>query len=93
MFFISLGGFDNHADLLDAQNNLMPQISRALGSFDAAMTELGCSDDVVTFTASDFARTLGSNGKGSDHAWGGQQLVMGGGIDGGKGFWRLFPSR
>ena len=64
----------------------MPQISRALGSFDAAMTELGCSDDVVTFTASDFARTLGSNGKGSDHAWGGQQLVMGGGIDGGKVF-------
>jgi len=86
VFFISLGGFDNHADLLDAQNSLMPQISRALGSFDAAMTELGCADDVVTFTASDFARTLGSNGKGSDHAWGGQQLVMGGGIDGGKVF-------
>ena len=26
VFFISLGGFDNHADLLSAQNGLMPQI-------------------------------------------------------------------
>jgi uncharacterized protein (DUF1501 family) len=86
VFFISLGGFDNHANLIEAQEGLMPQISRALGSFHAAMTELGCEDDVVTFTASDFARTLGTNGAGTDHAWGGQQLVMGGGIDGGKIF-------
>ena len=68
----------------------MPQISRALGSFHAATVELGCAEDVVTFTASDFARTLSSNGIGTDHAWGGQQLVMGGGIDGGKVF-RDFP--
>ena len=90
VFFISLGGFDNHANLLEAQEGLMPQISRALGSFYAATVELGCAEDVVTFTASDFARTLGSNGQGTDHGWGGQQLVMGGGIDGGKVF-RDFP--
>ena len=86
VFFISLGGFDNHANLIEAQGGLMPQISRALGSFYGALTELNCEDDVVTFSASDFARTLGTNGQGSDHAWGGQQLVMGGGIDGGKIF-------
>lgn len=86
VFFISLGGFDNHANLIEAQGSLMPQISRALGSFYGALTELNCEDDVVTFSASDFARTLGTNGQGSDHAWGGQQLVMGGGIDGGKIF-------
>ena len=84
VFFISLGGFDNHANLIEAQEGLMPQISRALGSFRNALTELGCEDDVVTFTASDFARTLHTNGNGTDHAWGGNQLVMGGGIDGGK---------
>ena len=33
---------------------------------------------VTTFTASDFARTLSSNGRGSDHAWGGNHLVLGG---------------
>ena len=47
---------------------------------------LGLAGDVVTFTASDFGRTLRSNGRGSDHAWGGNALVFGGPVDGGKLF-------
>lgn len=86
VFFVSIGGWDNHADLLDAQQNNLPQVSRALSSFSEAMEELQCENDVITFTASDFARTLGTNGQGSDHAWGGNHLIMGGGIDGGKIF-------
>lgn len=86
VFFVSIGGWDNHADLLDAQQNNLPQVSRALSSFYEAMEELQCENDVITFTASDFARTLGTNGQGSDHAWGGNHLIMGGGIDGGKIF-------
>lgn len=86
VFFVSLGGFDNHAGLITAQNNLMPQISRALSSFYAATEELGCANDVLTFTASDFARTLGTNGQGSDHAWGACHCVMGGSVQGGRMF-------
>jgi uncharacterized protein (DUF1501 family) len=86
VFFVALNGFDNHTDLLPAHNNLLPQMSRALSSFYNAMVELGCENDVVTFTASDFARTLGTNGQGSDHAWGGNHMVMGGAVDGGKIF-------
>lgn len=86
VFFVSIGGFDNHSGLLPAQDNLLPQISRALSSFYNAMVEIGCENDVVTFTASDFSRTLGTNGQGSDHAWGGNHLVMGGAVDGGKIF-------
>lgn len=86
VFFISLGGFDNHSGLLDAQEASLPQISRALSSFYESLVELGCQDDVVTFTASDFARTLGTNGQGSDHAWGSNHMVMGGSVDGGKVF-------
>gem|GEM_PF-4146796 len=37
---------------------------------------------VTLFSASDFGRTLTSNGDGSDHAWGGNQFVMGGGVIG-----------
>ncbi len=37
---------------------------------------------MTTFTISDFGRTLTSNGKGSDHGWGGHQLVMGGAVAG-----------
>ena len=51
-------------------------------SFDAALGQLGLREQVTTFTASDFGRTLTSNGDGSDHGWGGHQLVMGGAVAG-----------
>ncbi|MGI9475015.1 MAG: DUF1501 domain-containing protein [Rubripirellula sp.] len=86
VFFVSIGGWDNHSGLLDAQDNNLPQVSRALSSFYEALEELQCEEDVITFTASDFARTLGTNGQGSDHAWGGNQIIMGGGIEGGRVF-------
>jgi uncharacterized protein (DUF1501 family) len=38
----------------------------------------------VTFTQSDFGRTLTSNGDGTDHAWGGLQIAMGGCVAGGR---------
>ena len=50
------------------------------------MNELNLSDKVTTFTISDFARTLTSNGNGTDHAWGGNVLVMGGDVNGGQTF-------
>lgn len=84
VFFVQLGGFDNHANLLDAHPTLMTYLSRGLSSFYEATEELGMANDVVTFTASDFARTLSSNGQGSDHAWGGNHIVMGGDVLGGS---------
>lgn len=82
-FFILFGGWDHHDEVLNNQATMLPVVSRALGEFDAALAELGVQNDVVTFTASDFARTLTSNGRGSDHAWGGHHLVMGGPVAGG----------
>ena len=38
----------------------------------------------MLFTASDFGRTLTSNGAGSDHAWGGNAFMLGGPVNGGK---------
>ena len=55
-------------------------------SFNDAMVELGVDADVTLFTASDFARTLGTNGQGSDHGWGANHMMMGGAVDGGKIF-------
>jgi uncharacterized protein (DUF1501 family) len=37
---------------------------------------------VVSFTQSDFGRTLTSNGDGTDHAWGGVQLMLGDAVRG-----------
>ncbi|MEM8931620.1 MAG: DUF1501 domain-containing protein [Acidobacteriota bacterium] len=82
-FFILFGGWDHHDEVLNAQAAMLPVVSKGLGEFHQALTELGMLDDVVTFTASDFARTLTSNGRGSDHAWGGHHMVMGGPVRGG----------
>ena len=37
----------------------------------------------MILTASDFGRTLASNGQGTDHAWAGHHLILGGGVKGG----------
>lgn len=83
-FFVLFGGFDHHDELLNSHAGMMAVVSKALGEFDAAVTELGLQDKVTTFTASDFARTLSSNGKGTDHAWGSNQMIMGGAVKGGQ---------
>ena len=85
-FFISFGGWDHHDGVLDNQMAMLSVLSKALGEFQAAMVELGVADCVTTFTASDFGRTLTSNGNGSDHAWGGNAMVMGDGVNGGQVF-------
>ncbi|QEG00509.1 hypothetical protein Mal15_45790 [Stieleria maiorica] len=86
IFFVTNGGWDNHSGLIGAQQTNLAEVSRAIRSFYDATVELGIQNDVALFTASDFARTLGSNGQGSDHAWGGNQIVAGGSVDGGKLF-------
>ena len=82
VFFVTLGGFDTHDDMLVTHPVLMTQLGDALAAFDAAMTELRIQDRVTTFTASDFGRTLSSNGDGSDHGWGSHHFVMGGAVRG-----------
>lgn len=83
-FFIEFGGFDTHDALLADQTDLLAQLDAAIGSFNAAMVELGLDNDVVGFTMSDFGRKLTSNGDGADHAWGGNALVFGAAVDGQK---------
>ena len=94
MFFVEKGGWDHHNELLDAQggisyannpaladgsNGLFYEVNEALEYFWNELTLEGLQDEVILFTISDFGRTLTSNGQGSDHAWGGNAFVMGGG--------------
>jgi uncharacterized protein (DUF1501 family) len=83
IFFVSYGGFDTHADQLPQQVQLLTSVSQGMAAFYQATQELGVTNQVTTFTLSEFARTLepGSNG-GSDHAWGGHQLILGGAVKG-----------
>jgi uncharacterized protein (DUF1501 family) len=86
MFFVQLNGFDTHNGELATQASLLTILSKNMNAFYAALTEIGMQNNVTTFTASDFGRTLGSNSDGSDHAWGGHSMVMGGAVQGGKYF-------
>jgi len=83
-FFVQLGGFDTHDNFMLEHSRLMATLDTALQSFYETLVQLGVENDVTTFTISDFARKLVSNGNGSDHAWGGHALVMGGAVAGQK---------
>ncbi|WIV96020.1 DUF1501 domain-containing protein [Kinneretia aquatilis] len=90
VFFVSIGGFDLHDFLPDQHPGLLRKVSEALGSFYDATVELGVANQVTAFTASDFGRTLSSNGDGSDHGWGSHHFVLGGAVKGGR-FWGQAP--
>ena len=90
-FFVNVGGWDHHDDTLANQQVMLADVSACLAAFYSALAELGVEGSVTLFTASDFGRTLTSNGDGSDHAWGGNHLVMGGAVNGRRIFGQ-YPS-
>ncbi len=84
VFFVSLNGFDSHDNLMRDHPVLMTKVNEAMTAFYNATVEMGVANNVTAFTASDFGRTLTSNGDGSDHGWGGHHFVVGGAVKGGQ---------
>jgi uncharacterized protein (DUF1501 family) len=103
IFFCSLGGFDTHTNETGAdptnpagggaasgtQGGLLTQLSQAMRAFYDEMVAQGLSNNVTTFTLSDFGRTLqpsgsGAGSVGTDHAWGSHAFIMGGAVQGGQ---------
>jgi uncharacterized protein (DUF1501 family) len=91
VFMVNIGGFDTHANQMRDQPYLMARVAQSVGWFFTALESLGLSSSVTLFTASDFGRTLVSNGQGSDHGWGSHHFVAGGAVNGGEIYGR-FPS-
>ncbi len=92
VYFVRFGSFDLHDGMFLAgqpvatsgHGALLTALNQALGAFWAAMNEINATTEVTAFTMSDFGRTLTGNGSGSDHAWGGNSLILGGDVLGGK---------
>ena len=82
-FFVTLGGWDIHSGLSGHPESLR-LLDEGISEFQAAMEAMQLSEQVTLFTASDFGRTLSPNGNGTDHGWGGNQIVVGNGVNGGK---------
>jgi len=86
IFYVGVGGWDYHSNILNSADNRLTDVAVTLRAFYDALSELQMTENVTTFTVSDFARTLSSNGNGSDHAWGGNMMMMGGAVNGGGVF-------
>ncbi|NDB01833.1 MAG: DUF1501 domain-containing protein, partial [Betaproteobacteria bacterium] len=82
VFMVSLNGFDLHDYLNTKHAPLLQQVDEAMTAFYHGTEELGLANQVTAFTASDFGRTLASNGDGSDHGWGSHHLMVGGAVKG-----------
>jgi uncharacterized protein (DUF1501 family) len=101
IFFCSVGGYDTHTSqvLVNGTNQptnsagahytLLNDVSKCMFAFQRAMEQLGVGNNVTTFTASDFCRTLPTNSQGSDHGWGSHHMIMGGAVKGGKTYGHL----
>ena len=86
IFFARLHGFDHHALQAIDHPLKLNYLNNALLEFQEAIDSMLLSNQVTTFTASDFGRSLVPNGNGTDHGWGGHALVMGGAVNGGQIF-------
>jgi cullin-associated NEDD8-dissociated protein 1 len=83
LFNVEMGGFDTHNSFTDFGNN-MAIIDAALDAFVDEMKRQNMWDKVTIVVSSDFGRTLGSNGRGTDHAWAGNTFFLGGAVRGGQ---------
>lgn len=91
IFYVQIGGFDTHNNELAQQGKQLNTVSENLQAFWQALVEIGMTGSVTLFTASDFGRSLGSNGDGSDHAWGNHHIILGGAVQGGR-YYGTMPS-
>jgi uncharacterized protein (DUF1501 family) len=83
VFFVELSGFDTHSDQSADHAELLAQLAHGMYYFDRLLGNLGLSDSVTLFTASEFGRTFTHNGDGTDHGWGGHHFVLGPALAGG----------
>jgi uncharacterized protein (DUF1501 family) len=93
VFYVTLPGCDTHDNQRSLQADNMAKLAHAMAYWDSIMGNLmgvNMRNQVTLFTASDFGRTLVSNGDGTDHGWGSHHFVVGGAVKG-KNIYGTFP--
>ena len=91
VFFVQQNGYDTHGGQAAIHHGLLDELSRGIGAFQAALGALGMTNNVTTFTLSEFGRTLKpSANAGTDHGWGDYTYVVGGAVKGGD-FYGTLP--
>lgn len=68
IYYVSVGGFDTHANQADQHGRLLQQFSTAMAEFQAQLERDGTADRVTTMVFSEFGRRVHENGSGgTDH--------------------------
>jgi len=83
IFFVYDGGYDTHNNQSVQHARKLRGLSLGVGDLMKALKEMGMENEVTTFNISDFGRSIGDNGDGTDHAWGNNSFVVGGAVNGG----------
>ncbi len=84
IFCVMQGGYDTHGNQSSTHSKRLRELSMGLGDFQLALADMGMENEVTTFNLSDFGRSIGNNGNGTDHAWGAHHFVVGGAVNGGR---------
>jgi len=82
--YVTLGGFDTHADQAGTQNTLLAELGQGLSAFYSDLAAHNAADDVVVMTWSEFGRRVEENGnQGTDHGTAAPLFVLGNAVQGG----------
>lgn len=78
IYFVSVGGFDTHANQAGTHQYLITQVTQTLAAFQADLERRGIADRVLTMVFSEFGRRLESNASnGTDHGTAGPMFLVG----------------
>jgi uncharacterized protein (DUF1501 family) len=84
IFYVSIDGFDTHANQQTNHANLLRQVSDAMTAFYKDMAARGHKDRILMMTFSEFGRRAKENGsKGTDHGSAAPMLLVGGKVKAG----------
>ncbi|QCW99219.1 DUF1501 domain-containing protein [Aggregatimonas sangjinii] len=78
VYYASLGGFDTHANQVNAQKRLLAVYSKGIATFMKDLKDTGALKDTVVLTFSEFGRRLKQNAaNGTDHGAANLVFLMG----------------
>jgi len=83
IFYVNDGGYDTHNNQSQQHARKLRGLSLGIGDFYKALVSMGMENEVTLLITSDFGRSTGDNGDGTDHAWGGSYFALGGAVKGG----------
>lgn len=91
IYYVTLSGFDTHANQQNQQGRLLKQYAEAMAAFVKDLKQNNLLDDTLIMTFSEFGRRVKQNGsRGTDHGTANNVFLMGGNLRK-KGFYNDAP--